>query len=191
MQHQTILSWISKSIRLSEPDQSKIQEAFEPLAAEKSDHLIQAGEVAEHLYFVNQGFLRCYTLDAEGNELTTHLVGPGYLVTTFDSYMHATPSPESLQCLSHCQLLRISHAQYRRLFEEIPGWSTFCNGVYERYIQQSNGRLLSMQQLSATERYEQFLQQHPQVALHTPIKHLASYLGIQPQSLSRIRSQIS
>ncbi|MBX2842423.1 MAG: Crp/Fnr family transcriptional regulator, partial [Flammeovirgaceae bacterium] len=72
----------------------------------------------------------------------------------------------------------------------VEAWPRFCQSVYEDYILQISKRLNILQNLTATEKYENLLASSPHIALHTPVKYLASYLGIQPQSLSRIRKTI-
>jgi len=157
---------------------------------EKNASLIQTEERGNTLYFILEGFVRCFYLDEQGSEVTAAIMGPEQFVTAFDSFVHEKPSRISVQSITDAKLLRISKTEYDAMYKQVAGWPVFCNSIYEDYITRNNKRMHALQNLSAKERYQQLMEQQPDLVLNTPIKYLASYLGIRPQSLSRIRKSV-
>jgi CRP-like cAMP-binding protein len=185
-----LLAAIGQKIVLSDPDKAYLLAAFQPLKRKKSEYLLRMGDSCQHLYFVSQGYLRHFHTNELGTDVTTEIVTSPTLVTAFESFLQNTPSSQNIQCLTPCELLRISKGDYDTLYTTIAQWPLFCQQVYEKHILRMSQRLHLLQCFSATERYETLLTTQPEIMRHTPVKHLASYLGIQPQSLSRIRKNI-
>lgn len=187
--HAFLLKKIEKKIPLSDLEKDHLITAFTLQKCSKNDYLIRSGETAHYLYFLLDGFVRCFTQDEEGNEITTELIAPRNLFTAFESFTLQNSSSAFLQCLTDCSYLRISKNKYEELFSTIPQWSVFCRSVYDGQLIRDSKRKSILQSMNAKERYNYILENDPELALHVPVKYLASYLGIQPQSLSRIRKE--
>lgn len=188
--HSILVNRIKLKIDLSDKELDFLQAAFHPLSKKKNDYLMKEGTSKVNLYFIVEGYVRSYTVDKDGNEKTTQIFAANDFVTSFESFLNAEATSENVQCTSDCSLLMISKEDYDSLYKDILHWSVFCKSVYENLLIRMGERVHLLQHLSATERYLHVLNQNPNIALHTAVKHLASYLGIKPQSLSRIRKEI-
>ena len=184
-----LINTIKNKIKLSANEEELLISYFEFIQTNKNDYLINVGSTSRYLYFVVEGYIRSFYVD-NGIEITNQFTSANEFVTSFESFAHNIESKENVQCMSDCSLLRISKSNYEQLFKEVASWSTFCNGVYEKHILRMSERANSLQTLSASERYLKFLDKRPNIVQHANVKHLASYLGIKPQSLSRIRKEI-
>lgn len=188
--HALLLETVAKKITLSESEREYLQTSFQYLQREKSDHLIAQGTVVQHLYFVLSGYCRAYHYTPEGEEITNNIASRGEFVTAFEGFINGCESKESIQCITACEVLMISKDRHDSLYDQITNWSVYCRSVYEFHILKMAERLAMLQNLSAADRYEKLLRTQPGLAQNAAIKYLASYLGIRPQSLSRLRKTI-
>ncbi|GAA0894146.1 Crp/Fnr family transcriptional regulator [Fulvivirga kasyanovii] len=188
--HKTLINIVESRVPVSPEEQELLTASFHPKSSKKNEFLLKSGQKPQQLYFIVSGYVRCFYVDDEGNEITTDILSARELVTSFESFLKDIPSSYSIQCISDCELLFISKQDYQALYQKVEGWPVFCQGVYESHILKMTSRINALQTLSASDRYEKLLNKQPEIALHTPVKHLASYLGIKPQSLSRIRKDI-
>jgi len=185
-----LLETVANKITLSESERDYLQSSFQHLRVEKGKHLITQGTMVQNLYFVLNGYCRAYHDTPEGEEITTNIAAPGEFVTAFEGFINSCESKESVQCITRCDVLVITKERHDSLYDQITNWSVYCRGVYEFHILKLAERLAMMQNLSAADRYEKLLSTQPGLAQNAAIKYLASYLGIRPQSLSRLRKAI-
>jgi CRP-like cAMP-binding protein len=190
LKHSLLLEIVQNKVPISESEIETLTSAFHLVSKKKNEFLVKEASSSSNLYFIVQGYIRSYTLVDDGNEITNQLSTSKDFVTSFDSFLHNEATKENIQCITDCTLLSISKEDYESLFNEIANWSLFCKGVYEGLIMKISERASSLQNLSASDRYMKILKTQPDIALNTPVKHLASYLGIKTQSLSRIRKEI-
>lgn len=176
--------------KISDEDLDSITSAFQTLHIKKGELLIRQGSLVNRLYFINSGYLRTYYINEDGGQFTTSIGEPGQMMSSFEGFLKGIKASEFMEVVSDAELLVVSKSDYDRIYRNIKAWPKYCTGIYEEAILRSGERLLDMQRLSATQRYEKLLHNRPEVAMNVPVKYLASYLGIQPQSLSRIRAQL-
>lgn len=189
-EHMPILRFVQQKISLSDAEIDFITASFVIVKKKKNEFILKYGHKADHLYFLSKGYVRVFHEDENGYETTSNILSVNDFVTSFESFTNQCPAKESIQCSSDCELLCISKQNYDLLYIHVSGWQVFCQSVYERYIIKSQQRTFILQNLSASDRYAKLLHTQPDIVLNTPVKHLATYLGIKPQSLSRIRKQI-
>jgi CRP-like cAMP-binding protein len=186
--HQALLLKVRKVVDIKPAEESHLVEAFRPLKKKKNELLIKKGDRVENLFFVAIGFVRLFDVDESGNENTKQLASRLDLISSFESFLNGEPATENLQCISACTLLTISKEDYKNLYQHVREWPAFCRSVYEDSILKMSRWIQDLQSKTAEERYEQLIETQADMALHVPVKYLASYLGIRPQSLSRIRN---
>lgn len=184
-----LINTISEKINLSKDEIKILHSSFQTVTKNKNEYLVNEGNKSTYLYFLTKGYIRFF-YNEDGNEITTQIYTEKSFITSFESFIKNNLSKENIQCISDCTLLRISKNQYENLYKEISDWSIFCESVYQDYIMKTAERVNSLQNFSASNRYLNLLQNQPNITLNTPVKHLASYLGIKPQSLSRIRKEV-
>lgn len=147
------------------------------------------GKTCRHLYFLEQGALRgYYTL--EGKEITHWFAFENDFVTSFHSFITQQPAVENIQLLEGSILWNISKERLNILLNKFSEIERVVRIVYENYYIQLEERFINSQFKSATERYQNILEEMPHVIEKIPLGYIASYLGISQETLSRIRSSI-
>lgn len=192
MPHNQLFQLVSQQFLLSEQETIWLKEAFVPQQVARNTFLEKEGTIAGHLYFINSGFVRAYMLGKDQvTELTTNIAQAGNLVTAFNSFTQQAFSTENIKTITDTHLLSISNVAYLDLYQKSKMWAAFCKTVYEKHIMSQQKRLEDTLYMSAEERYRKLLETQPQIIQNVPVQDVASYLGIKPESLSRIRRQIS
>lgn len=150
--------------------------------------LLQPGQVAQRLYFVEKGLVRGYSLH-EGQETSSWFMAEGDFIISVVSFFTQQPSAEYVELLEPAVLYSISHARLQELYRQFPEFNLVGRVLTERYYVLSEQRAYQLRTLSATERYHRLLQEYPKLIQRIPLKLLASYLGIAPETLSRLRAK--
>jgi CRP-like cAMP-binding protein len=188
-QHAQLSTLLVQKVQADPFDLALALTVFKPRFTLKQDLLVEAGKTACALYFVNKGYVRSYFY-REGESVTTHLVGPGTFITAFNSFIRGQPSHEYVECLSECDLLTIAKTDLDALFAHSQKWATFGRLLYEDSLSCKEQRTTDFITLTAEQRYVKLLRTQPGLVQHVPVQYLASYLGIRPESLSRIRKRM-
>lgn len=186
-----LTSFIQKTVPISDDIASQIASYFEPVVFYKNDFVLKEGKVCNDYIFLEKGFMRAYTFDADGNEVTTNFYGEQSVVFEVASYFKRTPSKENIQALTECRSWVGNYEQFQILFHSIPEFREFGRAILVNGFITLKERTLSMINLTAEQRYEQLLKSNPAVFQNSSLKHIALYLGITDTSLSRIRKEIA
>jgi CRP-like cAMP-binding protein len=153
----------------------------------KNEYLLQAEECCEHLYFVEQGALRGFYFN-ENKEITNWFALEGDFATSFYSFISKTKSYEIIQALEDTTVSCIKNEDLLQIYSEFKETERLGRIILEKYYCRLEERLINIQFKSARERYAQLMENRPQIILRVPLGHLASYLGITQETLSRIRA---
>lgn len=162
-----------------------------PHTLAKGAHLLEAGQVCDAVFFVTSGFFRMYYLSTEGQEVNCRFAGEQGFLTDYQSFLTQEPSRYSWQALQAAEVLAVPYALVQRLYGESPRWNHLGRLIAERVYQQLNERVELLQFYTPTQRYEYVQQRYPELLTQVSQAQLASYLGVQPESLSRIRHRLS
>lgn len=168
-------------------DQKQLLTAWEPRAVRADEVLIRAGQVAHEVFFVQQGIVRVVSPRPDGKEVTHVFLQAGRFCTLLHSFIHQVPALESLQAACTTQLLVISKKRLDELYWQLPYFAELMQRIIQQELLDKMRQRNSYLGLDAHTRYQQFLQQQPDVAKRVSLTVIASYLGITPQSLSRLR----
>jgi CRP-like cAMP-binding protein len=157
----------------------------------KNDFLLQKGKVSNEYIFLLEGFIRSFTYDVEGNDITTNFYSKNQIVLEVSSFFNRTPAQENFQALSDCKGLVISYEQVQILFHSIPEFREFGRKVLVQSVTALKQRMLSMINQTAEQRYANLMLTKPEILQNAPLKNIATYLGITDTSLSRIRKDFA
>ncbi|WP_159520642.1 Crp/Fnr family transcriptional regulator [Sunxiuqinia indica] len=176
-------------ITLPENDWNQIKAEFEPQVLKKNEMLLEEGSVCRYFYFFNEGLFR-FCCNIDGEDITKTFCKAPYCFTSKISFRNQTPASEGIQALEKCVVWRITYEQYKRL-EQIASWNTFMRKLMNEIQEFLENHLLESKILTAEQYYDKLLERFPADFMQKiPLKHLASFLGVAPQSMSRIRNKL-
>lgn len=181
---------ISQYIPLSSEDEAIIRNLFRQQKLRKGEHLLQAGHICKHIFFIEKGLVRYYA-SMDGEEKTIYFNKEGEFVCDYASFLPQQPSHTNIQALEASTLYSISHANMELFYERVSYGDRFgrlaLGEVYVNAIHQIN----SLYNDPPEVRYQTFFNTFPDLGQRLPQYYIASYVGIKPQSLSRIRKRMS
>ena len=155
----------------------------------KKTALLYEGDVSDYIYFVKKGLLRLWH-NADGEDITLQFFAEKQIVSSFESFYLRKPSQYTLEAVETCEILALSRDNFEKIKNlNIQLMEALLDYVCERFIDYTN-LFLSRIQLSPEERYRELACNHPEMLERIPHRYIASYLGITPVSLSRIRTKI-
>ncbi|WP_452229448.1 Crp/Fnr family transcriptional regulator [Lacinutrix sp. MEBiC02404] len=186
----SLLHYIQSQFSITEEEISLLEKCFITEAVSAQTKLLQAGQVERYVYFLSSGIVKGYQ-NIDGKLVIQHLVSQQDFFTSLDSFMSATPTLDYYETITDCKLVKISKTDYDLLIANTSFWSDFIKLVTNEHLSCKLERVKDFQILSAKERYLKFLKEKPELALQVSVDNIASFLGIEPQSLSRIRKQIT
>lgn len=184
-----LIYYIKKWTRISEADEMTIPEAFEQCRINKKEDLLQRGEICSHLYFIVKGCLRSYYIDEKGVEHIYQIRMDNNWISDLESFFSQSPSKYYIEALEDSYMLRISKERLDLLYGEIPALERYFRILFQKAYVNALKRLNATMWEPATDRYHDMLKEHPEMFRRVPLVYIASYLGITPESLSRIRKQ--
>ncbi len=162
-----------------------------PKKLRRRQYLLQAGDVCQWAVFISRGCLRQYALDASGRERILRFGIEGWWMTDLESFRSRLPAASNIDAIEDSELLLMSNDSLERLTTTVTSWERYYRGVLERENQSTIVRISDFVGSPAEERYMHFLAVYPDLFQRIPLHQIASYLGITPQTLSRIRKQLS
>lgn len=184
-----LLYYFKKWADITEADEAIILSAFEPVSIKKKKDLLVAGQSCHYLYFITQGCLRSFYIDSKGAEHIYQIRMDNNWISDLESFFSQHPSKYNIETLEDSTLLRISHERMEQLLIEIPRLERYFRILFQKAYVNALNRLKSTMWETAMDRYNDMLKEHPEVFQRVPLVYIASYLGITPESLSRIRKQ--
>lgn len=176
------------------PLSQKLVEAIiaqaEILDVKKKTILLNAGETCNYIYFIVKGAARVYHLDRDMEETTSWFLFEGELLISVFSFFTGQPSFEYLQTLEDCRFIVLSKDKLDLLYREFLELNFIGRKLTEYYYIRNEIQANELRMLSAKERYDKLMSVSPALINRVPLNCIASYLGISPETLSRIRKQI-
>lgn len=153
--------------------------------------LTNLNEINHNLYFVRKGMVRVYHLNTNGAEKTVHLSWEGSFTVSLESVLNNVPSPYIVETSEPCELFVANYEKVQKFIEERPQFQKANKFFLQQIMMHFRERIDSFVCLSPEERYLELIEKQPEIFNRLANKHIASYLGITPVSLSRIRKRIA
>jgi CRP-like cAMP-binding protein len=186
---QPLIDHISRYVVLSPGDITHIESAVTVRKLRKRQFLLQEGDICRHENFVLKGCLRTYETDEKGQEHVILFSVEDWWVGDLYGFLTGSPSRMNVECLEDCVLAQISRETLEELYIKVPALERFFRKLVQNAYIAVSRRLLSSMSRPAQERYLEFIEKYPDIEQRVPDRHIASFLGIAPESLSRIRRQ--
>ncbi len=182
---------VAKVNPMTEFDKQLCYDHFEVKAFPKNTIIEIAGRIPQYQNFVVSGILRKFTVDAAGLDITTAINPTPCFFSSHTALMERKISEENLESITDCVLLRVKRDDVDYLFEQGKTIHQFTILLFQQIMEEQKQTAFDLVNLTAKERYLKFLNKYPHLMQQVPLQHIASLLGITPQSLSRIRKEIT
>jgi CRP-like cAMP-binding protein len=186
-----LIQFFRDSNLVSSKTAEEIAAGFLPREIKKNEFLFKEGKICNEYFFLENGFIRAFAHDTEGNDVTTNFYSSNQVVFEVSSFFNRTISKENFQAIIDCEGWYITYEQLNSLFHSMHEFRDFGRSILVKGFSALKIRMLSMITETAEQRYEALLTMNPEIFKYAALKHIASYLGITDTSLSRIRKEFS
>jgi len=185
---QSLFRYFNSISPLSKQAETAIAEISSPQHLKKNSELQAIGHTCKTIYFLKIGLARIYYFK-EANDITESFSFENSLVVRYESLFASKPSKKGIQVLEDSDLIAIKSNALFELYDKHPDVERLFRKLFEAALVEQINRIESLQFHTAEERYKSLIKEAPDVLKRVPLKFIASYLGITPVSLSRIRAQ--
>ncbi|UUF14697.1 MULTISPECIES: Crp/Fnr family transcriptional regulator [Flavobacterium] len=186
---QKIREYLSRSVRLSEEEIKIFENSLELRLIPKKTILLQAGEVCNFEAYINKGCIREYFIDDAGIELTLQFATEDWWVSDITSFEDQIPSDMYIETLEDCELLVLTRQSKENLINEVPQLERMFRLMIQRHLSKLQKRLFKTVSSTAMDQYIEFVTRYPTISQRVSQQYIASYLGITPEFLSRLRAK--
>jgi len=191
MDNSPLLNQLKQVYNMPDKDCARLIQLFEPLEVKKNEHLFRSGEIARYVYFIEQGCLRQYYINNNGEERTIYFKVEGGWCSELVSFLDNKPTDLCLQALENSKLQIINQSNWIYAVTQV---RSFTMGFIR--AQQDTNYMLKKRLAEATvetpeEKYLRFIKEESLLLQRIPLYHIAAYLAMTPETLSRIRKKIA
>jgi len=187
----SVIKEIFKGLNFSEENIKIIKSVFQEVIVKKGTILLRADEFVDAQYYILDGCLRTYHIDVHGKEHTVQFGIKDWWISDYTAFFTSEKSIMTIEVLQDATLYRITENDKESLYSKIPKIDRFFRVKLERAFAAFQKRILANLSQTATERYLNFMKTYPNIEKNIKNYHIASYLGITTESLSRIRKELS
>lgn len=156
----------------------------------KKEHYLMEGDVCNYVAYINKGCMRRYIIDNHSKEIIVNFALEDYWIGDLESLLSQKPTIYYIQALEDCELLLLSRENFHRAKTELPKFKEFHDNKMHRNHYYSLKRLSVAKSATPEEKYQLLMQERPELFQRIPLHYIASYLGIEPESLSRLRKRM-
>ncbi len=182
-----LIQKIKSSIQLSSEAEDYLKSISKKKMIAKGSILIREGHNVNNIYYVTDGCLRSYCTDKKGKEHTLQFGIKNWWISDYIAIHTNESATLTVECLTESTIIEFNAKKLNGILVRFPEYEPFQRNLLERHVVSLHKRILNQLQLTATERYDLFLRQYPDIEQYTRNYHIASYLGITQESLSRVR----
>lgn len=190
MMFRILIKHIRQKVELSEQDVVLLKTFFIQKKLEKKEFLLREGEICNHLTFVSRGSLKSFMSDEKGQDRISLFAFEGWWISDFNSFINRERALLNIDAIENSELLLISFENYERLTLTIPVMDRYFRILYQNSLVTKDRRLMVSNKSTAEEKYLSLVQANPEIAKRIPHTLIASYLGLSPETVSRIRKKL-
>ncbi|WP_394747548.1 Crp/Fnr family transcriptional regulator [Spongiimicrobium salis] len=187
--YKEILDHVARYVELSDSEIAEFTSILKITRVKKRQFIIQPGFVSEYRNYIVKGAVRVFYLDGDGKEHTVSIGIEDWFFTDFQSYLNRTPAQYFAEALEDSIIIQMKYDDVEELCSKIHSLCQYFRLYIEKALSFSNQRVITNISKTSEERYWEYVNKYPQIANRVPQYVLASYLGISPESISRIRSK--
>ena len=188
---ETLLAYLQQRVTLTVEEINLLESVFIPMHLEKGEYLLREGEIPKYGAFVAKGCLRSYVVDNKGKEHIVQFAPENWWLSDTNSMLHRTPTLFFMDALEPSDLLLLDVPSHQKLVQLSPGYAASFQAGFQKHAASKDRRIIATLTADAEERFQNFLDVYPTIAQRVPQHMLASYLGVTPETLSRIRKKWS
>ncbi|WP_261512400.1 Crp/Fnr family transcriptional regulator [Chryseobacterium paludis] len=183
------INYLKEKITLSEHEIELIKSVAILKRLQKRQYLLQEGDVWKYNAFVSGGLVKTFSVDSKGQEHIMNFSAENYWTGDRESLTSGNPSEFNIVALENSEIILITKDDFISICQKIPQLNNLVNEILQRSFLVSQKRIHANISLSAEEKYQDFIQKNPLIVNRIPQHMIASYLGVSPETLSRIRTQ--
>jgi CRP-like cAMP-binding protein len=187
----SLLAHVQKLVQLTDEEVSLFVSCLEPKSVPRRTRLIKQGDICQNSIFVVDGALKSFSIDKEGAEHVISFALSGWWIADMYSLINQKPGRLQIESIADSRLLLLPKLKQEMLYKEVPSFERFFRIITENALVASQQRIINNLTLTAEERYVYFMEKYPFVLECAPLHNIASYLGMTPEFLSKIRRRIS
>lgn len=191
MQTELILKNVARHIVLDKNEETFFLSLLEPQSIKRKTLYLEAGKPCKHSAFVVDGALRSFTVDQDGKEHILSFAVADWWISDMYSLLSERPAILNIEAIADSQVLLLSRHNQQVLYERVPKFERFFRILIENALVANQQRLIDNMSSTAEERYIRFINKYPIIPSCVPQHNIASYLGITPEFLSKIRSRLA
>jgi CRP-like cAMP-binding protein len=182
---------LNEKVSFTEEEQDIIRSYLTPKKIRKRQYLLQEGDVCKMIAFVEKGALRSYSVDDKGNEHIIQFALEGWTVSDLYSFMTGEPATYNIDALEDSELVLISKSAQEEILQKCPKYETYTRLQLTGAYLAMQKRLTSILSQPLEDRYNAFINLYPNIVQRVPQHMIASYMGLKPETLSRLRKKIA
>lgn len=190
MENFPLIKSLDRYVQLDDQAKQYFQSILLTLPVKQNDFIETTGKVSRYFINVNKGCLMTYYTDSDDNDHVIQFASPGWWTGDLQSFTKATPGIYSTRALVDSEVLLLPKAEMDELLEQFPKFEKYFRIIFQNSLITHQQRIIRNLSMSAEGRYQYFLEKYPTLEQFVPQKYIASYLGITPEFLSKIRRKL-
>lgn len=185
-----LISHIQNKVKLTDEQKNDLQSFFRVKKLIKKEFLLQEDEICTHLSFVSKGLLKSYFVDEKGSKHINMFAFEGWWISDFKSFINQEKAVLNIDAVEETELLMITLEDYEKLMLYIPVMDRYFRILYQNSLVTKDYRLIASNSYTAEEKYLEFSKKNPEMIKRIPHNLIASFLGLAPETVSRIRKKL-
>jgi CRP-like cAMP-binding protein len=186
----SLIETLKESAKFTNEEADLFVNFVQPKVVKKKEHILIPGEISRATAYVTKGCLRRYIVDDHAKEIIINFALEGWWIGDLESFLYEKPTIYYIQALEESELLLLSRQNFSRVCLEIPKYKTFHEQKVQRNHYATLKRLSVAKSGTPEDKYLLLMKEQPQLFQRIPLHYIASYLGIEPESLSRLRKRL-